>query len=58
MGAFTRNTNGTYTVNFNKMEFAMETLSEVILNYQGDGDYEGVNKFVANYVTISEELQK
>lgn len=57
MGAFTRNANGTYTVNFNKMEFAMETLSEVILNYQGDGDYEGVNKFVANYVNISEELQ-
>ena len=58
MGAFTRNANGTYTVNFTKMEFAMETLSEVILSYQGDGDYEGVNKFVNNYVGISEELQK
>ena len=31
MGAFARNANGTYTVNFAKMEFAMETLSEVIL---------------------------
>jgi len=58
MGAFSRNANGTYTVNFQKMEFAMETLSEVILNYQGDGDYDGVNKFVANYASISKELQK
>ncbi len=57
MGAFTRNNNGTYTVNFQKMEFAMETLSEVILSYQGDGDYNGVNNFVANYVRISKELQ-
>ena len=58
MGAFSRNDDGTYIVNFQKMEFAMETLSEVILNYQGDGDYEGVGNVVTNYGSIAEELQK
>ncbi|WP_299889382.1 Zn-dependent hydrolase [uncultured Lacinutrix sp.] len=58
MGAFTRNANGTYKVNFSKMELAMEMLSQVILEYQGEGNYDGVGKFVANYGGIEEELQK
>ena len=58
MGAFTRNEDGTYKVNFQKMESAMEMLSQVILTYQGDGDYEGVAKFVDNYGSIPEQLQK
>jgi len=58
MNAFTRNANGTYTVNFDKMESAMEMLSRVILTYQGDGDYKGVSKFVDNYGSISQQLQK
>ncbi|WP_034061708.1 dipeptidyl-peptidase 3 family protein [Lacinutrix jangbogonensis] len=58
MGAFTRNADGTYKVNFQKMESAMEMLSEVILTYQGDGDYNGVSNFVKNYVSIPEQLQK
>ena len=58
MGAFTRNEDGTYKVNFQKMESAMEMLSKVILTYQGDGDYEGVSKFVGNYGSIPEQLQK
>ncbi|WP_044403126.1 Zn-dependent hydrolase [Lacinutrix sp. Hel_I_90] len=58
MGAFTRNNDGTYTVNFEKMQTAMEMLSQVILTYQGDGDYDGVSKFVVNYGAIAEELQK
>ncbi|WP_452225302.1 dipeptidyl-peptidase 3 family protein [Lacinutrix chionoecetis] len=58
MGAFTRNEDGTYKVNFEKMEAAMEMLSQVILTYQGDGDYEGVTKFVDNYGSISKTLQK
>ncbi|APX99549.1 dipeptidyl-peptidase 3 family protein [Lacinutrix venerupis] len=57
MGAFTRNSNGTYTVNFEKLKTAMEMLSQVILTYQGDGDYEGVAKFVKNYGSIAKELQ-
>ncbi|AUC83593.1 Zn-dependent hydrolase [Lacinutrix sp. Bg11-31] len=58
MGAFTRNEDGTYKVNFQKMESAMEMLSKVILTYQGDGDYDGVAKFVENYGSIPEQLQK
>ncbi|WAC03482.1 hypothetical protein N7U66_08335 [Lacinutrix neustonica] len=58
MGAFTGNNDGTYIVNFEKMQSAMEMLSQVILTYQGDGDYEGVAKFVVNYGGIANVLQK
>ena len=58
MGAFTRNADGRYKVNFQKMESAMEMLSRVILTYQGDGDYNGVTNFVRNYGSIPEQLQK
>lgn len=58
MGAFTRNNDGTYTVNFEKMQSAMEMLSQVILSYQGDGDYDGVAKFVVNYGGVTDVLQK
>ncbi|MGB1312529.1 dipeptidyl-peptidase 3 family protein [Bizionia paragorgiae] len=57
MGAFSRNEDGTYAVHFDKMELAMEALSKVILTYQGEGDYDGVGAFVANYGGIPEELQ-
>src|SRR5690606_35480420 len=56
-GAFTRNADGTYRVNFDKMLTAMEELSNKILTLQGDGDYEGVAKLVAEKGLISEELQ-
>jgi hypothetical protein len=57
MGAFARNEDGTYKVNFQKMESAMEMLSQVILTYQGDGDYNGVAKFFENYGSIPQQLQ-
>ncbi|WP_431137305.1 dipeptidyl-peptidase 3 family protein [Psychroserpens mesophilus] len=56
-GAFTRNEDGTYKVNFDKMEAAMEDLSNLILTLQGDGDYDGVAKLVAEKGIISDELQ-
>ena len=56
-GAFTRNENGTYKVNYNKMLVAMSDLSNVILTLQGNGDYDGVSKLVAERGIISEELQ-
>ncbi len=56
-GAFTRNEDGTYKVNFDKMETAMEELSNIILTLQGNGDYEGVAKLVAEKGVISDELQ-
>ncbi|MFK7810092.1 MAG: Zn-dependent hydrolase, partial [Saprospiraceae bacterium] len=56
-GAFERGANGTYKVNFKKMEAAMEDLSSVILTLQGDGDYDGVAKLVSEMGLISVELQ-
>ena len=56
-GAFTRNEDGTFKVNFEKMEVAMEELSRLILTLQGNGDYDGVAKLVAEMGVISPELQ-
>ena len=56
-GAFSRNEDGTYKVNFDKMETAMEDLSNLILTLQGDGDYDGVAKLVDEKGIISPELQ-
>lgn len=56
-GAFTRNEDGTYTVNFDAMLVAMESLSELILTLQGNGDYDGVAQLVAEKGIVSEELQ-
>ena len=56
-GAFSRNDDGTYKVNFEKMETAMKDLSNLILTLQGNGDYDGVAKLVAEKGIISTELQ-
>lgn len=56
-GAFSRNEDGTYKVNFDKMETAMEDLSNLILTLQGNGDYDGVANLVAEQGVISTQLQ-
>lgn len=56
-GAFERKDDGTYAVNFEKLEEAMESLAKKILTLQGDGDYEGVAKLVNDMGGIGEELQ-
>ncbi len=56
-GAFTRNENGTYKVDFDKMIVAMEEMSNMILTLQGNGDYDGVAKLVDEKGLISAELQ-
>jgi hypothetical protein len=56
-GAFTRNTDGTYTVNYDKLAVAMEDLTKVILTLQGDGDYNGVAALVKKSGIIGKELQ-
>ncbi len=59
MGAFERDAaTGTYRVHFDKMTEAMNALSEKILRFQGDGDYEGVAAFVAKYAQVEPELQR
>lgn len=46
MDAFSRDDEtGTYRVDFEKMQEAMDSLAETLLRYQGDGDYEGVKAF-------------
>ncbi len=58
MGAFSRDeVSGTYSANFDRMTDAMNALSERILRFQGDGDYEGVAAFVAEYGRVGQELQ-
>jgi len=57
-GAFTKNEDGTYKVNYDKMEGAMKDLSNLILTLQGNGDYNGVTKLVEEKGKISIDLQK
>jgi hypothetical protein len=58
MNAFTRDEEtGTYKVNFDNFQKAMDALSEKILTLQGDGDYDGVAALVAEKGVIKAELQ-
>ncbi len=45
-GAFNRNENGTYTINFEKMQEAMNILVDKIMTIQGDGNYQAAKKWV------------
>lgn len=56
--AFERLDDGTYKVNFDKMKAAVDSLSNLILTLQGNGDYDGVAKLVAEKGEIGEQLQK
>jgi hypothetical protein len=57
-GAFSRDAaTGTYRVDPVRMRQAMNALSEQILRFQGDGDYAGVQAFMARYGQIGPELQ-
>lgn len=55
--AFSKNEEGKYSINFDKMKLAMDALSERILTLQGDGDYEGVMQLLADYGNIPTDLQ-
>ena len=58
MGAFSRDdASGTYRVDFGKMEEAVDALSQRILTFQGDGDYQGVVAFMDEMGTVGEELR-
>ncbi len=57
-GAFTRDAEtGVYTVDYEKLEASTNALSEIILTLQGDGDYAGVAKLVAEKGKIGTQLQ-
>ncbi|MBU2969230.1 Zn-dependent hydrolase [Pseudoalteromonas sp. C2R02] len=55
-GAFSRNQNGQYSVNMEKMTQAIDSLSELILTLQGNGDYQGVDSLVKSSGIIKENL--
>lgn len=56
-GAFERNTNGTYKVNFEKTREAMNKWAAMLLKFEGDGDYSGASAYLATNGTIRETLQ-
>lgn len=56
-GAFIRNVSGTYTVDYDKMGSAIESLSALILTLQGNGDYEGVAKFMQEKGVMDAQLK-
>ncbi|MDI4653554.1 MULTISPECIES: dipeptidyl-peptidase 3 family protein [Pseudoalteromonas] len=57
-GAFSKNADGLYSVNMEKMSQAMEKLSNLILTIQGDGDYQKVDQLIATHGEIKAELAK
>jgi hypothetical protein len=46
-----------YRVDFERIEDVTNQLSEQILRFQGDGDYEGVDAFVEQYGQVGQGLQ-
>ena len=57
-GAFSKNvTNGTYRINFERMQQAMIDLAGLILTTQGDGNYDLAKRLVDESGFIREELQ-
>jgi hypothetical protein len=59
MGAFTYDgQTQTYSVDFDKIRKATDSLSNKILTLQGDGDYEGVADFVKKYGAVGSQLQE
>lgn len=57
-GAFERDAEtGLYRVDFEKLAAASEKLSQIILKYQGDGDYAGVGQLVEEKGKIGTQLQ-
>lgn len=56
-GAFVRNAEGKYKVDFAKMKDAMSSLSALLLTLQGNGDYAGAKKLMADKGKIQPQLQ-
>ena len=58
-GAFTRDSaDGRYRVDLPKMRAAVDSMGAQILRFQGDGDYAGVSRFMAERTTLSPVLQQ
>jgi hypothetical protein len=57
-GAFNRNDDGMYSVNFDKMKDAVTSSVQLILKIQGDGDYNTLKTLIEKDGNIKPELQK
>ena len=58
-GAFSRDeATGKYRVDFERMQDAVDALSEKILRLQGTGDYAGVGEFMGTYGIVDPALQR
>ena len=57
-GAFVRDVEtGTYRVDFDRMQEAMSSLSNLLLTLQGNGDYQGAVKLTEEKGVIGDQLQ-
>lgn len=57
-GAFVRDAEtGTYSVDFERMQEAMSSLSNLLLTLQGNGDYEGASRLTKEKGVIGPQLQ-
>jgi len=57
MGAFSRDLNGSYRIDFEQMQRAMNELARLILTIQGDGNYDLARQLVEEKGFIRQELQ-
>lgn len=57
-GAFVRNEQGQYAIDFDKMKIAVEKLAGDILQHQGNGNYEATKAWMTENCVIRPELQK
>ena len=56
-GAFTRDANGLYTINYEKAEKAIRYWADLILKTQGEGDFDFAKKFREKNGVMTPELQ-
>jgi hypothetical protein len=56
-GAFTRNDDGTYSIDLEKMKEAGRMMTGKILVAQGNGDYDAVKAWIATEGVIKPQLQ-
>jgi hypothetical protein len=56
-GAFTRDAEGRYRVDFERLREVTDELAGKILQLQGDGDYDAVVEFLRHYGGEGEELR-
>lgn len=56
-GAFSIDDKGYYSVNFDNMREAMNSLSDLIITIQGDGDYNRAAKLINDYAVMGDELK-